>query len=172
MQWRRMDENFGKSFEQAAAFQKMWMDSISKMQAAFSTPTMAPPSEFLQQMRSGIFRALGQSWDEFMRSPQFLEGMKQWMEQAIQFRNSTNNFFGKLRNEVPAASSQDVDDCLLTIQHVENRMCDRMENFSNQLRALSEQVALMQKGRAAKKQAAKPKRAPAAVAKRRKKRKV
>ena len=68
-----------KTAEQWAAFQKIWTDTFTRMmQLGFTfSPESAPP-EFLRQIRSGIFQALTQSWDEFLRSPQFLEGMKQW----------------------------------------------------------------------------------------------
>src|SRR5262245_3038934 len=79
-----MEDNFAKTTEQAAAFQKIWMESMSKlMQTAFTMTPNSPPPEVLRQIRGGIFQALAQSWEEFMRSPQFLEGMKQWMDSAI-----------------------------------------------------------------------------------------
>src|SRR5690348_11712941 len=103
-----MDSNFEKTAEQAAAFQKIWADSMSKiMQTAFGSGQVSPPPEVLKQIRSGVFEALAQSWDEFMRSPQFLESMKQWMDNAISFRKLTNDFMGKVRNEMHAPSRED-----------------------------------------------------------------
>jgi len=97
------ENNFGKTSDQIAAFQKIWTESMSKMmQTAFTVGPNSPPPEILRQMRSGIFQALGQSWEEFMRSPEFLDGMKQWMENAIAFRKMSNDFMANMqRNAGP-----------------------------------------------------------------------
>jgi hypothetical protein len=136
-----MDDNFTKTAEQAAAFQKIWMESMSKlMQTAFTvTPNSAPP-EVLKQIRSGIFQALAQSWEEFMRSPQFLEGMKQWMDSAINFRKLTNDFMAKVRNEMQAPSRDDIDTILLSVRHMEKRLLDRVEELSAQVEALTQRA--------------------------------
>jgi hypothetical protein len=129
-----MDNQFEKATEQAAAFQKIWMESASKvMQAAFTMGPNSPPPEILRQIRSGIFQALANSWEEFMRSPQFLDGMKQWTENAISFRKLSNDFMAKVRNELQAPSRDDMDSIMLTIRHVEKRLLDRIDDLSAQI---------------------------------------
>ena len=132
-----MDETFEKTAEQAAAFQKIWIDSASKMIQAGLTigPNSAPP-EILRQVRSGMFQALAESWEEFMRSPQFLEGMKQWMETAVAFRKVSAEFLAKARNEMQAPSRDDIDTVMLNIRHMEKRLLDRVEDLSRQVEAL------------------------------------
>src|SRR5580765_3334187 len=133
--------NFEKAAEQAAAFQKVWADSMSKvMRASFAPGQSSPPPELLKQIRSGIFEALAKSWDEFMRSPQFLESMKQWMDNAISFRKLTNDFMGKVRNEMQAPSREDIDTIMLTVRHMEKRLLDQVETLSEQLKALNEKL--------------------------------
>ncbi|HEV2210454.1 MAG TPA: hypothetical protein VG167_16895 [Verrucomicrobiae bacterium] len=133
-----MDQNFEKTAEQAAAFQKMWSETASKIvQAAFTfSPNSAPP-DILRQIRSGIFAALGQSWEEFMRSPQFIESMKQWMDSAITFRKLTNDFLAKARSDLQAPSRQDIDTLMLTIRHMEKRVLDRLDDLAVEVRELS-----------------------------------
>ena len=129
-----MSDNFEKTAEQAAAFQKIWMDSMSKiMQTAFTFGNNSPPPEVLKQIRSGMFQALAQSWEEFMRSPQFLESMKQWMDTAINFRKMTNDFMAKVRNEIQAPSRDDIDTVMLTVRHMEKRLLDRVEDLAAQI---------------------------------------
>jgi hypothetical protein len=133
-----MNADFEKTTEQAAAFQKMWMDSTSKiLQAAFTITPNSPPPDVLRQIRGGIFQALASSWDEFMRSPQFLESMKQWMETAINFRKLSNDFMSKVRNEMQAPSRDDVDTIMVNIHHIEKRMLDRLDELSEQVRQLN-----------------------------------
>jgi len=132
-----MSEQAEQFTEQAAAFQKMWTESMSKlMQTAFTVSPNSPPPELLKQIRCGIFEALAKSWDEFMRSPQFLESMKQWMENAIAFRKMSNDFLGKVRNEMQAPSREDMDSILLAVRHMETRVLGRVEELSAQVHAL------------------------------------
>ena len=123
-----MSTEFEKAAEQAQAFQKIWMESMSKvMQSAFTVGQGGPPPEILKEIRAGIFKALGQSWEEFMRAPQFTESMKQWMDNAIGFRKMTNDFMAKVRNEMQAASKDDIDQIMLSIRHLEKRLLDRID---------------------------------------------
>ena len=129
-----MDQDFAKTAEQAAAFQKLWVDSASKIvQAAFTITPNSPPPEIMRQIRAGIFQALASSWEEFMRSPQFLKSMKQWMDNAISFRKMTNDFMAKVRNEMQAASKDDIDQIMLSIRHLEKRLLDRIDQLAGGL---------------------------------------
>jgi len=116
------------------------MESFSKMmQAGFSFGPNSPPPELLRQMRSGIFEALAKTWEDFMRSPQFLEGMKQWMDGAIAFRKMTNDFMAKVRNEMQSPSRDDMDHIMIAVRHMEKRLLDRIEELAvrvNDLNAL------------------------------------
>src|SRR5215831_5121785 len=133
------NNNFEKTAEQAAAFQKIWLESASKMiQAGFAMGPNSAPPEVMRQLRSGVFQALAETWEEFMRSPQFLEGMKQWMESAVAFRKITSEFLAKARNEMQAPSRDDMDTIMLNIRHIEKRLLDRVEELSEQVRELKQ----------------------------------
>lgn len=117
--------------EQWAAFQQIWGETFSKlMQLGFTfSPESAPP-EFMRQVRSGIFQALGQSWEHFLRSPQFMEGMKQHMDNAIAFRKMSSDFFSKVRHETQSTSRDDIDAVILAVRHMETRILDRVEELA------------------------------------------
>jgi len=142
-------ENF---IEQATAFQKIWMESMSKlMHAAFTfTPNSAPP-ELLRDIRNGILQALAESWNEFLRSPQFQDGLKQWMDNAVAFRKLSNDFMAKARKEMQAPSREDLDAVMLSVRHAETRILDRVEELAQQLNDLNQQP-----GGPARKSAPKP----------------
>jgi hypothetical protein len=120
--------------EQSAAFQKIWQESMSKlMQAAFTfTPNAAPP-ELLRQIRNGILQALAETWNEFLRSPQFQQGMKHWMDSAVAFRKMSNDFMGKVRREMQAPTRDDMDAIMLSVRHMETRILDRVEELAKQI---------------------------------------
>lgn len=123
--------------EQWAAFQKIWTDTFAKMmQLGFSYSPEAAPPEFLRQIRSGIFQALSQSWDQFLRSPQFMEATKQWMEQAVAFRKMTNDLFAKARHETQGTARRDVDGVLLALQKLEARVLDRIDDLAEEVERL------------------------------------
>ena len=124
--------------EQWSAFQKIWGETFSKMMQIGMTfsPESAPP-EFMRQMRSGIFQALGQSWEQFLRSPEFMEGMKQHMDNAIAFRKMSNDFFGKVRHETQTVSREDIDAVMLSVRHMETRVLDRLEELAARLDELA-----------------------------------
>src|SRR5690606_21926483 len=116
-----MSYNFQENAEKAAAFQKIWAESLSKTAEAAWTSFSSgnsPPPEVLRQMRSGLFEALAQSWEQFMRSPEFLEVMRQWMEQAVSFRKVTNDLVARARKETQAPSMEDIENLMLAVRHM------------------------------------------------------
>jgi hypothetical protein len=123
--------------EQSAAFQKIWLESMSKLMQAACTfsPNSAPP-ELLREIRSGIFQALSETWNEFLRSPQFHQSMKQWMDSAVAFRKMSNDFMAKVRKEMQAPSRDDIDTIMLTVRHMETRLLDRIDALSKQIEEL------------------------------------
>jgi len=154
------DEQDGRNHtaEQWAAFQKIWGETFSKlMQTGFTfSPESAPP-EFMRQMRSGIFQALAQSWEHFLRSPQFMEGMKQYMDNALAFRKMSSDFFTKVRHETQTTSREDIDSVMLAVRHMETRVLDRVEELAAQIDEVSKRSDATGRGPAPPSQ---PKRDP------------
>jgi len=125
--------------EQGTAFQKIWLESMSKViqaAGAFSPASSASP-EMVGEIRNGLLRALGESWDDFLRSPEFLKEMKQTMDNATAFRLMSNDFMAKMRNEMQAPSRNDVDAIQLNVRHMEKRILDRLETMSKQIAELN-----------------------------------
>ena len=115
------------------------MDTCSRlMQSAFSASPGAAPPEMLRQMRSGIFQALAQSWNEYLRSPQFGAAMKQWMDGAISYRKMTNDLFTRARHETQDVAREDIDNVLLAMRHLEKRLLDRMEGLAAMINQASQ----------------------------------
>lgn len=125
--------------EQGAAFQKIWLESMSKlMQASFTfSPDSAPP-ELLREIRNGVLKALGESWNDYLRSPQFQESMKQCLDNAVAFRKQTNDFMAKVHKEMQTPSRDDIDTVMLAVRHMETRILDRLEEVTKQVEALKQ----------------------------------
>jgi len=153
------------TFEQAAAFQKIWLETFNKMaQAGFSFSPEAAPPDVLRQMRSGIFQALAKSWEEFMRSPQFLDSMKAMMENAIAFRKMSNDLLTQARHSIQGPARSDIDDLMQAIHHLETRILDRVEDISSRLDALERKSNGQNNGAAKRARPAARARKPAGAA--------
>jgi hypothetical protein len=124
----------GPGAEQFAAFQKMWADTFNRMLQVGMTfsPENTPP-EFARQMRSSLLEALTKSWDEFLRSPQFLESTRQWMENLVAMRCMSNDYLTQMRHEGQAPAREDIDALLLAVRHMERRVLDRIDDLAAQV---------------------------------------
>lgn len=120
--------------DQVAAYQKIWAETVGKiMQTAISLPPNAAPPDVLRQMRGGVFQGLAKSWDEFLRSPQFLEGMRQWLENAVIIRKMTNDFLTRTHHEMQGTAHADIDTIMLAVRHMEQRVLDRLEKIEQHI---------------------------------------
>ena len=126
-----MSESADSAAGQSSAFFKNWIESFSQIaQAACRYSPESMPPELMRQIRSGLFQAMARSWEEYMRSPQFLEGMKQTMDSAIAFRKLSTEFFNQARRETQGTTRADVDAVLLAVREMESRLTERMDDLA------------------------------------------
>lgn len=124
-------EQAGSFAQCAAQASKMWTEFANKaFAAATSVPPGTTPPDAARQFRSAFLHAWAAYCDEFMRSSEFLELMKQSMRNAIEFRQQLNQFLGRMHHEFQGTSRQDVDQLMLAIRHVEQRLTDSMDRLS------------------------------------------
>lgn len=142
-----MDDNMAKTFEQAAAFQKLWSDSFTNMAHVWSQFSPgSPPIEEARKMRSGMMNVLSESLDEFMRTPQFLEMMKQSMNGAMKMKSMSREGLHKMHDQLEIPHKEDLDGVLLALRHVERRLLERMEDLDENLAKLSEKTSEANEG--------------------------
>jgi len=136
-----MTNNMNNTFEQAASFQKIWMDSITNIVGTFSqfNPTTPPPEQF-RALRGSMLKVLAESWNEFMRSPQFMEVMKLSINGAFDMRSMMRENMNKLHEQFETPTKEDVDGILLAIRHVERRVLDRLEGMEERSGSLHEGI--------------------------------
>ena len=145
--------------DQTAAFSKLWSDACSRlMQAAMTYSPETTPPELLRQIRSGLLQALTQSWEEFLRSPQFLEGMKQMMEQAVAFRKFSSEVLTKSRHATEGVAHDDIESLRAVLGQMESRLARRMDGLAEQTGQLAKGLERVGKP-AARPGSAPPKRA-------------
>jgi predicted nuclease with TOPRIM domain len=101
---------------------------------------------------------MGEACDEFMRSPQFQEVMKQSLNNSIQFRKQLNDFLGRMQHEFQGTSRQDVDSLMQVMEHVERRVTDSFERLSERLDELNERLERVEKPKPARKKTSRNRR--------------
>ncbi len=125
-------------YETMDAFTRMWGDFAMKMMTAGMavSPGSAPP-DAARQVRGAMFKAMSEQCEQFMRSPAFLEMMKQSMDAAVTLRTQVNEFLNRAHHEAQGVARDDVDNLMLTIRHFESRVLDRLEELERRIDALS-----------------------------------
>jgi hypothetical protein len=125
------------STAQADAFTKMWTDFMTHMMSAsFSFSPESPPPEMARSMRGAMFQAMSRYAQDFMRSPQFLEAMKQSTDTVILFKKALNDFLGRMQFELQNASRGDMDALFTRLRHMEMRIFDRLDDLAARLEQL------------------------------------
>jgi chaperonin cofactor prefoldin len=136
-----MSDNMNKALDQVAAFQKLWLDSFANTASIWSqfSPS-SPPSDELRKMRGGMLKVLAETWDEYMRTPQFMEMMKASLNGALDLKRMARDGINRVHEQFENPSKEDVDDLLLAVRHVERRLLDRLEGLDNRVANLDEKI--------------------------------
>jgi uncharacterized protein YdcH (DUF465 family) len=136
-----MSDNLNKGFEQAAAFQKLWIDSFANMASLWSQFSPgSPPSDEMRKMRGGMLKVLAETWDEYMRTPQFMEMMKASLNGVLDLKRMAREGMNRVHEQFENPSKEDIDDMLLAIRHVERRVLDRLEGLDERVANLDEKI--------------------------------
>jgi len=127
--------------DQAAAFQKLWLDTFGNVANVWSqfSPGSPPPEE-MRRVRGGMLKAMAGAWDEFTRTPQFMEMMKASLNGALDLRRMGREGMNKMHEQFETPSKEDLDSILLAIRHVERRLLDRVEGVGDRVLNISEQL--------------------------------
>jgi uncharacterized protein YukE len=148
-QFDEASKNFAAGSE---LFVKLWSDLATKMMAAgMATPPGSNPPEAARQFRASMLKAMAESCDEFMRSPQFLDMMKQSMHGAIEYRKQMNDFLARMHHEWQGNSRQDFDQLLAALHRLETRLNDGFDRVSGRLEELDKRTSAVELGGAGKK---------------------
>ena len=136
-----MSDNMNKCFDQVAAFQKIWTDSFANMASVWSQFSPAsPPSDEMRKMRGGMLKVLAETWDEYMRTPQFMEMMKASLNGALDLKRMARDGMNRVHEQFENPSKEDIDGVLMAIRNVERRLLDRLEGLDDRVANLDEKI--------------------------------
>lgn len=127
-------------------FTRMWVDFANKMaMSSLAFQAGSTPPEAGREVRGAAFKAMSDYFEELMRSPQFLDAMKQSMDTALNLRKQFDSFLSTMQHEMQGVAREDVDSLMLTMRHMETRMLDRMEDLAGRIDALEQQLKAAKK---------------------------
>ena len=141
-----MSGDFSSFFPGADVFSRVWSDFASQMMRSGMgmSPGKTTP-EVAREARTAMFKAWNDYCDQFLRTPEFIEMMKQSLAGSIQARKQLNDSLGQIQHEVQGASRQDVDQLMLSLRHMERRLVDTMERMSDQLDRFQERLQTLER---------------------------
>ena len=136
-----MSDDMNKAFDQVAAFQKLWIDSLANMAGVWSqfSPGSSPVDE-MRKIRGGMLQVLAETWDEYMRTPQFMEIMKASLNGALDLKRLARDGLNRVHEQFEIPHKEDIDGVLLAIRHVERRLLDRLEGLDDRVANLNEKI--------------------------------
>jgi hypothetical protein len=99
----------------------MWLDFATRMTAAgFRSSRGTSPRDGPAHVRDVALDALGQEADKYMRSPQFLQAIKQTMDASIAARKQLNDLLAGAHHSVQGVAKAGPGRAVVSMRHMEN----------------------------------------------------
>jgi hypothetical protein len=129
-----MDASLGFTPQSAQRLMGLLFDLATKLtEATLSSTTPQTPPDAFRQIRTAQLNAWGDYFQELMRTPEFLDAVKQWTALNVQFRKQMSDFLGQMQHEFQGASRQDIDQLMLSMRHLERRVVEGVEQLTARL---------------------------------------
>jgi hypothetical protein len=120
---------------------QMWWDFVSRsMSAGLSFAPGSTPPEAAKSVRSGLLQTWADGWQQFMRSPEFLDGIRTSLEASLQARQQWTDLLGQMQHEMQGVSRQDFDQLMRTLRRFDERMSEGMGQLAAGLMDLSSRM--------------------------------
>ena len=116
------------------AFTKMWTDLSGKMgQAGWTMPPGTAPADAAKKFREVFIQAMTEYSEQYMRSPEFLQGMKESFRQSVEFRKQMNDYLGHVQHEFQGPNRQDIDHVMTSIGRLESRLSTALQRLEGRI---------------------------------------
>jgi len=125
----------------ADAFSGFWQDFLSKLgmpAEAVAAPSPAFSSEAVRQMQRVFLDAMAKYCDDFLRSEQFLQMMKQTMDRSLAFKQQLDQFLCQVQKGVQTPARVDLDDLAGTLRTLQQSVLARLEALEKKVAAAKE----------------------------------
>lgn len=121
-------------------FSQFWGDFFSRagMSPSAAPQAPAPSKEAAQQMQRMFFDAMAKYCDDFMRSEQFLQMMKETMDRSLAFKQQVDQFLSQVQRGMQSPAKADMDDLAGLLRSIEERVLGRMSALEDKVAAVEE----------------------------------
>jgi hypothetical protein len=120
---------------------RLWANMVTSAMGACQPWTGGTASpELVRETRASAFNAWSEYWEEFLRSPAFLDAQRQAMAGSLESKRQVRECLGRLNHELQLATSEDVDELLRAIKRIEQRVSEQFDELSARLDRLSAQL--------------------------------
>lgn len=156
-----MTEDAKSPFDPAGIFTKMWTDLAGRMsQAGWTMPPGTSSSDSAKKFRDVFLQAMTEYGEQYMRSPEFLQSMKEGFRQSIEFRKQMNDYLGHVQHEFQGPNRQDIDHVMASISRLESRLSTTLQRMETRLDEMSSRLDTQaERAQAPKAQPAQPPKA-------------
>jgi len=130
-------------FEEAQKITNVWAEFAAKMATAGMTVDPSggqSPPDAAKSVRAAALSAMSQYAQQFMRSQQFMEMMKQSMDASIAWQRQMNDFLTKAHHAGESVARSDLSDLHQSVRHLEQRTLDQMEQLAAKLDQISQRL--------------------------------
>ena len=134
-------------FQQSQQTGQLWLEMFSNIGSMFTAVQPgSPPNDAARQMRTAAFKQMTEQTEQFMRSEQFLQALKQGMDRTLEAQQQYQAFMTNLRHVTEGVAAQDVHAVMAAMRQTESRVLDRLEEVSSQINRLSKRLDRYEKG--------------------------
>ena len=142
-----MSTNANWDFDAAQRLGRLWMDLFTRALTpdgggggGSGAPAARSTGDAAREMRSVTFNAMSKQADRLMRSPDFLDAMKQTMDASLDMQRRTREWLTQARHQTEGVAVKDVDSLMVLMRHMETRVLDRMDVLSEQLARIEDRL--------------------------------
>lgn len=134
-----MSNNSSNQQSPADQVTQFWGDMFSRMGISGVPGAAAPMSqETAKQMQRIFLDAMAKYFDEFMRSDQFLNMIKESMDRSLAFKQQVDQFLTQLYRGAQMPAKADVDDISGLLRSVEKNVLDRLAQLEEKVAAVED----------------------------------
>jgi len=121
---------------QSEPFTQFWTDFFNRMNpgnVGMPSAGPAPSQDAARQMQQMFYDAMAKYFDDYMRSDQFRQMIKESMDRTIAFKQQMDQFLAQLHRGVQSPSREDLDDIGATLRSIEDRLLDRLDDIDERV---------------------------------------
>lgn len=120
----------------ADPFTAFWTQAMSQMAAGQAASAASAAADLPKQMQRAFLDSMAKYFDDFLRSEQYLQWMKQTMDGAVAFRKQMDAFIKQAHESLQTPSREETTDIVESLRQIKTDILDRLEAIEERLDAV------------------------------------